>query len=305
MTPPRHFLDIDGLDRATMLGLLDRAAEAKRERAGARRPGPFAGKVLAMVFEKPSMRTRVSFDVAMRDLGGGALILNNEDIGLAEREPVGDTARVLSRYVDAIMVRLNDHQSMLDLAAASSVPVINGLTDRTHPCQVMADLLTLKEHFGDLDRCTVAWCGDCNNVATSWVHGAGILGFELRIASPKSYGPSAGLIQWAQDNGAKLVVTDDPRQAVDGADCVVTDTWVSMGDSDAGARHRALMPYQVDEALMALAGERAIFMHCLPAHRGEEVSAGVIDGPQSAVFDEAENRLHAQKAILEWCLDEQ
>ncbi len=304
MTAPRHFLDIDALSAGQLRALLHMGAAAKK---AWRQPGAqtrLDGAILAMVFEKPSMRTRVSFEVAMHELGGGTIVLKDEEIGLGRREPLSDTARVLSRYVDAIMVRANAHSTVVDLAAHAGVPVINGLTDRSHPCQVMADLMTLAERKGDVSGCVVAWCGDCNNVATSWVHAAGRLGFEFRIAAPKSYGPDAQLMAWVEENGAAVHVVDEARDAVAGADCVVTDTWVSMGDKDGAQRRADLQPFQVNEELMARAGGDAIFLHCLPAHRGEEVSAAVIDGPQSAVFDEAENRLHAQKAILQWCLGE-
>ncbi len=261
------------------------------------------GAVLAMIFECPSTRTRVSFDVAMRELGGETLVLNSGELQLGRGEPVSDTARVLSRYVDAIMLRTNSHEALLELAAHSSVPVINGLTNLSHPCQVMADLMTFEEHRGPIEDRVIAWVGDANNVAASWIHAAVRLGFTLRLASPEPLQPDAELMSWVAAEGgeARVIVGDDPRAAVAGAHCVVTDTWVSMADEDGEARMGLLEPYRVDGALMALADEQAIFMHCLPAYRGREVTAEVIDGPQSAVFDEAENRLHAQKAILSWC----
>ena len=260
------------------------------------------GKLLAMIFEKPSTRTRVSFDVAMRQLGGETLILSAHDLQLGRGESIADTARVLSRFVDAIMIRTFGHDKLLELAEHASVPVINGLTDLSHPCQVMADVLTLREHKGDLDKLTVAWSGDCNNVTNSWIHAAARFGFELKIASPEPLQPQKEIMHWCTSQGARVSVTEDPGEAVAQADCVVTDTWLSMNHADEGNRHNLLKPYQVDDRLMAQAAEDAVFMHCLPAHRDEEVTASVIDGPQSIVFDEAENRLHVQKSILAWCL---
>jgi ornithine carbamoyltransferase len=296
--PPRHFLDIDRLDSAELCGILDVAAAYKN----GRHDRPFCGKTLAMIFEKPSTRTRVSFEVAMRQLGGGTIYLNTADSQLGRGETVADTARVLSRYVDAIMIRTNQPQKLDELAQYASVPVINGLTDASHPCQIMADVMTLQEKKGLLAGNTVAWSGDGNNVAASWVHAAVRFGFGLRLACPKELSPNPALLDWARREGARVSLTTEPHEAVVGADCVVTDTWVSMGDEAAGRRHNLLAPYRVDEALMALAKPDAIFMHCLPVKRGEEVTAGVVDGPQSVVWDEAENRLHAQKGILTWCL---
>ena len=264
---------------------------------------PLKGKLLAMIFERPSTRTRVSFDVAMRQMGGATIILSAGDMQLGRGETVADTGRVLSRYVDAIMIRATSHEVILELARHATVPVINGLTDQSHPCQIMADLLTLEEKKGDLHALTVAWCGDSCNVTNSWIHAAGKFGFALRIASPELLQPSAALGRWAQANKADLMITTDPAAAVRNADCVIADTWVSMNVTDSANRHNLLKPYQVDAGLMKLAKPDAIFMHCLPAHRGEEVTAEVIDGPQSVVFDEAENRLHVQKSILAYCLD--
>ena len=304
---PRHFLDISDFDRPALDVMLDLSARMKQARLGHPQgevePGrPLDGRILAMIFEKPSTRTRVSFDVAMRQMGGETLMLSADDMQLGRGETVADTARVLSRFVDAIMIRTSGVATLEELAGHASVPVINGLTDKSHPCQVMADLLTLKEHKGPLDRLTVAWTGDSCNVTNSWVHAAARYGFAMRIASPKLLQPEPEVLDWAAANGAKIAVTDDPHEAVSGADCVVTDTWVSMNTVDAGNRHNLLKPYQVDARLMAAAAPEAVFMHCLPAHRGEEVTSEVIDGPQSVVFDEAENRLHVQKAILAWCL---
>jgi len=303
--PPRHFLDLDELDGKSLRAIIDMALAMKR--AGKRvpdelRPAGIEESVLAMIFEKPSTRTRVSFDVAMRQLGGQSLSLNNTDLQLGRGESIADTARVLSRYIDAIMIRANSHATLLELARFATVPVINGLTDRSHPCQVMADIMTFEERKGPIKDRIVAWVGDCNNVAVSWVHAAARFGFKLRIACPDALPPDPALVEWAKQEKADVGFGNDAKAAVEGADCVVTDTWVSMGDTDGEHRKKVLAPFSVDEALMGVAARGAIFMHCLPAYRGHEVSADVIDGPQSVVFDEAENRLHAQKAILAWCL---
>ncbi len=303
MPAPRHFLDLDRFDRSTLRLILDTAAAFKR--TGRRRRGrkPLEGRTLAMIFEKPSTRTRVSFEVAMRQLGGDVVVLTDQDSQLNRGETKADTARVLSRYVDAIMMRTSDPRYLLELAQAATVPVINGLTDESHPCQLMADLMTYEEHRGSIAGRTVAWSGDANNVARSWVHAAVRFGFRLRLACPKPLRPRNGrLLDWARTEGGHVDFTESPEEAVAGADLVVTDTWVSMGSREAEKRHNLLAPYRVDEALMARAKPDALFMHCLPAHRGQEVTQGVIDGPQSVVWDEAENRLHAQKGILAWCL---
>jgi len=303
VSPPRHFLDLHLLDGATLRGILDRSREMKAARAGAGEAveRPLAGRILAMVFEKASTRTRVSFDVAMRQLGGGTIVLGANEMQLGRGETIADTTRVLSRYVDAIMLRTGPHSMLDEMAAHATVPVINGLTDDSHPCQLMADVMTFEEHRGPIAGRRIAWSGDGNNVAKTWIHAAVRFGFELRLACPGPLGPPDELIAWARAEGGRVTVTDDPAAAVAGADCVVTDTWVSMGD-EARDRHNLLAPYRVTEALMAQARPDALFMHCLPAHRGEEVSAEVIDGPRSVVWDEAENRLHAQKGILAWCL---
>ncbi len=262
---------------------------------------PLAGRTLALLFEKPSTRTRVSFTVGMQQLGGSVTILTPSDTQLGRGETVADTARVLSRYVDAIMIRTTGAEKLYELAQHATVPVINGLTDASHPCQIMADIMTFEQHKGPIAGAVVAWSGDGNTVATSWIHAAAQFKFELRLACPAGLAPNTAAVAWARDRGAKITVGADPAAAVKGADCVVTDTWVSMGD-EAGDRHALLKPFQVNEALMSAAKPDALFMHCLPAHRGEEVTAGVIDGPRSVVWDEAENRLHAQKGILLWCL---
>jgi ornithine carbamoyltransferase len=260
------------------------------------------GRLLAMVFERPSTRTRVSFEVAMRQLGGDALFLSDTSLQLGRGETIADTARVLSRYVDAIMLRTSSHDHLLELAAHAAVPVINGLTNESHPCQILADIMTFEEHKGPIKSRVIAWSGDGNNVAVSWIEAAARFDFELRLACPPGLAPRAARLERARAQGARVQVTSDAHEAVKGADCVVTDTWVSMGDEDRELRRKMLTPFRVDAKLMARAAPDAIFMHCLPAHRGEEVTADVLDGPQSVVWDAAENRLHAQKAVLAWCL---
>jgi ornithine carbamoyltransferase len=299
---PRHFLDIADHDRATLRAILDDAVRLKASRREPDGPRPLAGKTLALIFDKPSTRTRVSFDVGMRELGGETVLLSGGEMQIGRGETISDTAKVLSRYVDAIMIRSLDHAMVAELAANASVPVINGLTRLSHPCQVMADVMTFEEHKGPIGGRTIAWVGDGNNVLASWVHASARLGFNLTVATPPELAPSQEIQGWAKSNGAAFELSHDAHVAVKGADCVVADTFVSMGDDEAQRRHNLLMPYQVNARLMAQAKPDAIFMHCLPAHRGEEVTAEVIDGPQSVVFDEAENRLHAQKAILLWAL---
>jgi ornithine carbamoyltransferase len=305
-TPPRHFLDISDHDPETLRALIDDAKARKAARRNLPRgqpdaDSPLQGRVLAMIFDKQSTRTRISFDMAARQLGGSALMLTGNDMQLAREETIADTARVISRYVDAVMIRLLDHEMVEELAANATIPVINGLTKWSHPCQVMADVLTYEEHKGPITGATVAWSGDSNNVLTSWAHAAVKFNFKLKVASPKELSADPELREWLK-RSKNVEFGQDPQAAVEGADCVVSDAWVSMGDDNATKRHNLLKPYQVNGALMALAKKDAIFMHCLPAHRGEEVTDEVIDGPQSVVFDEAENRLHAQKAILAWAL---
>jgi ornithine carbamoyltransferase len=297
---PRHFLDIRDHDTATLRQMLDVAAGFKRAHGVSSRP--LAGKTIALIFEKPSTRTRVSFEVAMRQLGGDAIMLTGKEMQLGRGESVADTARVLSRYVDAIMMRTDAPEKLHEMAEYATIPVINGLTATSHPCQLMADVMTFEEHRGPIAGQVVAWCGDGNNVARSWIESAARFGFTLRLATPDQLRPPAELVAWARAQGARLELTDDPARAVAGARCVVTDTWVSMSDDPNTSRHNLLAPYRVTAALMGQAAPDAIFMHCLPAHRGEEVTAEVIDGPQSVVFDEAENRLHAQKGVLAWAL---
>jgi ornithine carbamoyltransferase len=307
MTTPKHFLDISDFDAATLNAIIARARAMKDARKGQPRGlreknEPLRGRMLALIFERPSTRTRVSFEVGMRQLGGETLVLSSNDMQLGRGETIADTARVLSRYVDAIMIRAARHSNLTELAAAATVPVINGLTDLTHPCQVMADVMTLEEHVAPLKNLTVSWVGDGNNVAASWVHAVGRLGGKLRIGAPKELAPSPEVMAWARAQGADVSLTQSPEEAVRGAHCVITDAWVSMHDTDAASRHKLLQPYQVNARLMAIAGPHARFMHCLPAHRGEEVTDEVMDGPNSLILDEAENRLHVQKAILLHCL---
>jgi ornithine carbamoyltransferase len=300
----RHFLDLIDIPPQDLRGIIEasRAMKKRLKRQGRSADTPLIGKTLAMVFDKPSTRTRVSFDVAMRQLGGESITLTSQEMQLGRGETLADTARVLSRYVDGIMIRTLDHETLVELARSATVPVINGLTRRSHPCQVMADVMTFEEHRGPIRGKTVAWSGDANNVLASWMHAAERFDFRLRVATPPELAPKKWLTAWIKSSGAAIKLGIDPEAAVKGADCVVTDTWVSMGDKNGARRHNLLKRYQVNARLLAKAKADALFMHCLPAHRGEEVTDEVIDGPQSVVFDEAENRLHAQKGILAWCL---
>jgi ornithine carbamoyltransferase len=295
---PRHFIDIRDHETAELRHMLDLASSLKGRGPGGDKP--LAGKTLAMIFEKPSTRTRVSFEVGMRQLGGDVINLSGAEMQLGRGETIADTAKVLSRYVDAIVMRTYTHARLMEMANNASIPVINGLTDNSHSVQLMADVLTFEEKRGPIAGQVIAWCGDGNNVAQSWIESAARFGFTLRLATPPDLRPSPDLVAWARAQGATIELTSDPETAVKDARCVVTDTWVSMSDDPNTARHNLLAPYQVTQRLMALAAGDALFMHCLPAHRGEEVTAEVIDGPQSVVFDEAENRLHAQKGVLAW-----
>lgn len=307
MTGPKHFLDLADFDTETLTGIIADARQRKEARLGLAKgtpdqDAPLNGKILAMIFEKASTRTRVSFDVGMRQLGGETIVLSGNDLQLGRGESLADTAQVLSRYADAIMIRTDAHDKLLELAKHASVPVINGLTDTSHPCQLMADVMTFEEHRGCIKDKLVTFAGDANNnVAASFIHAAARFDFRLNFACPPELAPAHDVLAWGQAQGARIGVMQDAAAAVAGADCVVTDTWVSMGDEDGARRHNILSSYRVDEAMMAKADDQAVFMHCLPAHRGVEVTDVVIDGPQSIVFDEAENRLHAQKAILTWC----
>jgi len=296
----RHFLDLRDFDRDRLSAMLDTAARMK---AGADKSTPLAGKSIGMIFEKPSTRTRVSFEVGIRQLGGTPIMLAAHDLQLGRGETISDTAKVLSRYLDAVMIRALRHEMVAEFAAEGSIPVINGLTNLSHPCQIMADLQTIQAHLGPLENQIVAWFGDGNNVANSWIEAAALFGFELRIAGPEAYRPPAHLVAWARAQGADISFLDSAEIAAKDATVLVTDVWISMGD-DAGSRLQDLAPFQVTHELMNIAAPDAIFMHCLPALRGQEVTAEVIDGKQSVVFDEAENRLHAQKAILAHIFDD-
>ena len=297
----RHFLELIDIPARELRGMIEASRAMKKQTRGARGDQPLAGKMLAMIFDKPSTRTRVSFDVAMRQLGGDTIVLTGQEMQLGRGETIADTARVLSRYVDAIMIRTLEHETLIELATYATVPVINGLTRRSHPCQVLADVMTFEEHRGSIRGKTVAWTGDANNVLASWMQAAERFDFQLNVATPPELGPKKWLLDWIKTSGAAIQIGHDPEKAVTGVDCVVTDTWVSMGDRNGSRRHNLLKPFQVNAELMARAKPDALFMHCLPAHRGEEVTDEVIDGPRSVVFDEAENRLHAQKGILAWC----
>jgi ornithine carbamoyltransferase len=295
----RHFLDLVDISPQELREILTAGKAMKKDPS--RSSVALEGRTLAMIFDKPSTRTRVSFDVAMRQLGGGTIVLTGQEMQLGRGETMADTARVLSRYVEAILIRELDHAMVVELARHATVPVINGLTRQSHPCQVLADVMTFEEHRGLIRGKTVAWSGATNNVLVSWMHAAERFRFHLRVATPAELAPKKSLVDWIERSGASIRVGRDPEEAVKGADCVVTDTWVSMGDRNGQRRHNLLKPYQVNVALMSQAKPSAVFMHCLPAHRGEEVTDEVIDGPQSIVFDEAENRVHAQKGILAWC----
>ena len=304
----RHFLDLSDVPAAELRGILDCAVAMKQARTGKPRGAPdseaaLAGHVVALVFEKPSTRTRVSFDVGVRQLGGETLVLSGSEMQLGHGETIADTARVLSRFVDMVMIRTFDPATLTELAEHATVPVINGLTDASHPCQIMADVMTYEEHRGPIAGARVVWSGDGNNVCASFLHAAGQFGFDFVFTGPAAYDPSPEAVAFARDKGSKVEIERDPIRAVAGADLIVTDTWLSMHDPQSARerRHALLRPYQVNDRLMAAAKPAALFMHCLPAHREEEVTNAVMDGPNSVVFDEAENRLHVQKAIMRWC----
>ncbi|MDG2243276.1 MAG: ornithine carbamoyltransferase [Rhodospirillaceae bacterium] len=297
----KHFLDLDVVDKVTLREILDLGVASKAAAPSSRSDGPLVGKTLAMMFEKPSTRTRVSFEVGMKQLGGEVVVLSQHETQFGHGETIADTARVLSRFVDVIMLRTDDPQKLADLAEYATVPVINGLTDLSHPCQLMADVMTFEQHRGPIAGRTVAYSGDGNNVVNSLIHAATQFDFNLRLACPDSLRPDPAILRWAIECGADVTVTDDTLEAVDQADCVVTDTWVSMHNK-AESRVQLLTPYRVTQEVMGHAKDDALFMHCLPAHRGDEVVDEVIDGRWSVVWDEAENRLHAQKGILQWCL---
>jgi ornithine carbamoyltransferase len=296
-----HFLDIDKISPADLRSILKTASEIKALLKSGEIHKPLANKQLAMIFEKPSTRTRASFEVGINQLGGNSIVLNTTDSQLGRGETISDTAQVLSRYVDIMMLRCFKHQTLLDLAKYSSAPVINGLTDYSHPCQIMADIMTFEEHRGSIKGKTVAWVGDSNNVTTSWIHAAVQFGFTLKISAPKELAPKDEIMKWAASKKGDVTYSTDPKFAAKDADLVTTDTWVSMGDKNVEERYALLKDYQVNAKMMATAKKDALFMHCLPAHRDDEVTADVIDGKQSVIFDEAENRLHVQKAIMVWC----
>ncbi|MEG3617206.1 ornithine carbamoyltransferase [Magnetovibrio sp. PR-2] len=303
MTAPKHFLDLHKLDAGTLREILDMGSAIKTGRH--MEDGDteiLSGRTLAMIFEKPSTRTRVSFEVGMKQLGGHVVVMDGQGSQLGRGETVADTARVLSRYVDAIMIRTDDPAKLIELAAHATVPVINGLTDDSHPCQLMADVMTYEEHRGSIQGKKVVWCGDGNNMAASFVHAAQRFDFALTLATPEQLSLNQAVIDWAKGEGADITVSRNADEACTDADLIVTDTWVSMGDTDAEERCALLQPFQVDQRRMELAKSDAVFMHCLPAHRDEEATAEVLDGPQSIIWDEAENRLHAQKGILAWCM---
>ena len=295
----KHFLDLDSINADELRSIINHAKDLKSGRTGLDRP--LAGKALAMIFEKPSTRTRVSFEIGMKQLGGDVVVLNNSELQTGRGESIADTAKVLSRYVDCIMMRTFEREKIVEMAEFATVPVINGLTNSSHPCQLLADVMAFEEHLGPIKGKTVAWSGDGNNMASSWIHAAVKFNFNLRIACPKEHSPDAALFEWAKINNGSIEIFEEPLEAVNNVDCVVTDTWTSMGDGKKSP-HNQLAAYQVDEKMMREASPDAVFMHCLPAHRGEEVTEEVIDGHQSIVWDEAENRLHTQKAILLWCL---
>ena len=297
----RHFLDLKDFDKTQLQAMLDYGLEMRRAlKAGTSHDTPLAGQHVGMIFEKPSTRTRVSFEVGISQLGGTPIVLSANDMQLGRGETIADTARVLSGYLDGVMIRCLQHDTLMALAEHASMPVINGLTNRSHPCQVMADMMTMIDYHGGLDGQVVTWAGDGNNVAVSWVEAAAIMGFELRLACPEGYEPPADIIAWARQAGAKISLHQDFAEAATQADVLVTDVWISMGDEE-GTRLQDLTPFQVNDAVMQQAAPDAIFMHCLPAIREQEVTSSVIEGPQSAVWAEAENRLHAQKAILAYC----
>ncbi len=305
----QHFLDIHTTEASALRSMIDSARAMKSARHDRPRgtpddEQPLAGRMVALIFEKPSTRTRVSFDVGVRQMGGQTMVLSGKEMQLGHGETIADTARVLSRYVDLIMIRTFEEATLLEMAEYATVPVINGLTNRTHPCQIMADVMTYEEHRGPIAGRRVVWAGDGNNVCASMLHAAGQFGFDMTFTGPETLDPDSAAIDFARAAGARIEIARDPAQAVAGADLVVTDTWVSMHDPESAKerRHNQLRAYQVNEALMALAKPDALFMHCLPAHRNDEVTSAVMDGPHSVVFDEAENRLHAQKAVMRWCL---
>ena len=306
----KNFINISDISKKELRSIIDKAKARKKKRSGLNKnivdsDNLLDGKILIMIFEKPSTRTRLSFELAMKQLGGQVLVLNPKESHYGGGdESIHDTAKILSQYGDIVMMRTHKHKHFLEFSKHLEIPIINGLTNLNHPCQIMSDIMTFEEHSGPIAGRVVAWSGDGNNVAASWVHAAVRFGFELRLACPESLGPDSDIVRWAESEGGRVTVSQDPVEAVSGADCVVTDTWFSMGLDDDAERQKVLAPFQVNEDLMAHAKSGALFMHCLPAHRGQEVTANVIDGPHSVVWQGAGNRLHAQKGILHWCLSD-
>jgi len=298
----RNLIDINILDDGVPRKLLDTAKFYKSKGRGLVEGAPLLGQTLAMIFEKPSTRTRISFEVAMTELGGSAIYLDAKSMQMGRGETIADTAKVLGRYLDGIMIRASKHETLLQMAKHSNIPVINGLTDLSHPCQTLADIMTFEEKLGSIENKTIAWIGDGNNMANSWIHAANVFNFKIRLACPNGRMPDASIIKWAKDNDTDIKITEDPILTSKNADAILTDTWISMGDEDIKEPEKIFNSFQVNEELFKLASENAIFMHCLPAHRGQEVTEDIIDGPRSVVWDEAENRLHIQKAILSWTI---
>ena len=298
----RNLIDINMLNDGIARKLLQTAKFYKSSGRGLLEGAPLLGRTLAMIFEKPSTRTRISFEVAMTELGGSAIYLDAKSMQMGRGETIADTAKVLGRYLDGIMIRASKHETLLEMAKHSKIPVINGLTDISHPCQILADIMTFEEKLGDIENKTIAWVGDGNNMANSWIHASKIFNFKLRLACPSVRLPDENIINWAKDNGADIEIMNDPIEACKDSNAILTDTWVSMGDENTVNPEKIFNNFQVNDKLFAVAADDAIFMHCLPAHRGQEVTSEIIDGPRSVVWDEAENRLHIQKAILSWAI---
>ncbi|MBA36193.1 MAG: ornithine carbamoyltransferase [Pelagibacterales bacterium] len=298
----RNLIDINMLNDGIARKLLQTAKFYKSSGRGLLEGAPLLGRTLAMIFEKPSTRTRISFEVAMTELGGSAIYLDAKSMQMGRGETIADTAKVLGRYLDGIMIRASKHETLLEMAKHSKIPVINGLTDISHPCQILADIMTFEEKLGDIENKTISWVGDGNNMANSWIHASKIFNFKLRLACPSVRLPDENIVKWAKDNGANIKIMNDPMEACKDSNAILTDTWVSMGDENTVNPEKIFNNFQVNDKLFAVAADDAIFMHCLPAHRGQEVSSEIIDGPRSVVWDEAENRLHIQKAILSWAI---
>ena len=298
----RNLIDINMLNDGIARKLLQTAKSYKSSGRGLLEGAPLLGRTLAMIFEKPSTRTRISFEVAMTELGGSAIYLDAKSMQMGRGETIADTAKVLGRYLDGIMIRASKHETLLEMAKHSKIPVINGLTDISHPCQILADIMTFEEKLGDIENKTISWVGDGNNMANSWIHASKIFNFKLRLACPSVRLPDENIVKWAKDNGANIKIMNDPMEACKDSNAILTDTWVSMGDEKTVNPEKIFNNFQVNDKLFAVAADDAIFMHCLPAHRGQEVSSEIIDGPRSVVWDEAENRLHIQKAILSWAI---